>query len=51
MLHIGIPDLFIEHGSREECLAMAGLDSASIRRRIGQWWQGLQPAAPVAASG
>ncbi len=28
--HIGIPDRFIEHGSREDCLAMAGLDAAGI---------------------
>ncbi|MFO1503859.1 MAG: 1-deoxy-D-xylulose-5-phosphate synthase [Steroidobacteraceae bacterium] len=51
LLHIGIPDAFIEHGTREECLAMASLDAASIRRRISQWWLGLQPAAPVAARG
>jgi 1-deoxy-D-xylulose-5-phosphate synthase len=42
---------FIEHGSRDECLAMAGLDAAGIRRRINQWWLGLQPAQPVAARG
>jgi 1-deoxy-D-xylulose-5-phosphate synthase len=39
LLHIGIPDRFIEHGSREDCLAMAGLDAASIRTRIGEWWR------------
>jgi 1-deoxy-D-xylulose-5-phosphate synthase len=51
LLQIGIPDQFIEHGSRDECLAMAGLDQASIRRRIGKFWQQLQPTAPVAARG
>jgi 1-deoxy-D-xylulose-5-phosphate synthase len=51
LLQLGIPDQFIEHGSRDECLAMAGLDPASIRRRIGQFWQQLQPTAPVAARG
>jgi 1-deoxy-D-xylulose-5-phosphate synthase len=45
MLHIGIPDQFIEHGSRDECLAMAGLDAPSIRQRIRQWWQGLDKTA------
>ena len=30
-LHLGIPDRFIEHGSRDDCLAMAGLDMASDR--------------------
>jgi 1-deoxy-D-xylulose-5-phosphate synthase len=51
LLHIGIPDRFIEHGTREDCLEMAGLDAASIRRQISQWWQSLAPATPVAARG
>ena len=51
LLHIGIPDRFIEHGTREDCLEMAGLDAVSIRRQIGQWWRNLAPAAAVAASG
>jgi 1-deoxy-D-xylulose-5-phosphate synthase len=51
ILHIGIPDRFIEHGSREECLAMAGLDAPGIRRRISQWWRGQQPVAPMAVRG
>jgi 1-deoxy-D-xylulose-5-phosphate synthase len=50
LLHIGIPDRFIEHGSREECLAMAGLDAASIRQRVSEWWHGLQ-SGPLAAEG
>ena len=50
-LHIGIPDHFIEHGSREDCLVMAQLDVASICRRILQWRQGLEPAKPLAAGG
>ena len=29
-LHLGIPDRFIEHGSRDDCLAAAGLDLAGI---------------------
>jgi 1-deoxy-D-xylulose-5-phosphate synthase len=51
LLHIGIPDRFIEHGTREDCLLMAGLDAASIRRRISQWQQSLVPAQPVALRG
>jgi len=51
LLHIGIPDRFIEHGTREDCLEMAGLDAVSIRRQIAQWWRSLAPAAAVAASG
>jgi 1-deoxy-D-xylulose-5-phosphate synthase len=39
VLHLGIPDQFIEHGSREDCLAMAGLDAASIDAAIQRWWR------------
>jgi 1-deoxy-D-xylulose-5-phosphate synthase len=38
-LHLGIPDRFIEHGSREECLAAAGLDAASVESAITGWWR------------
>jgi 1-deoxy-D-xylulose-5-phosphate synthase len=38
LLHIGIPDRFIEHGSREECLVLAGLDAASLNATIERWW-------------
>jgi 1-deoxy-D-xylulose-5-phosphate synthase len=38
LLHLGIPDRFIEHGSREECLALAGLDAASLSASIERWW-------------
>ncbi|MDT8397465.1 MAG: 1-deoxy-D-xylulose-5-phosphate synthase [Pseudomonadales bacterium] len=34
LLHIGLPDRFIEHGSREEMLKDAGLDVASIEASI-----------------
>jgi 1-deoxy-D-xylulose-5-phosphate synthase len=37
-LQLGIPDRFIEHGSREDCLAMAGLDVASLETAIQHWW-------------
>jgi 1-deoxy-D-xylulose-5-phosphate synthase len=39
VLNLGIPDQFIEHGSREECLAAAGLDAASLETTISQWWR------------
>ncbi|RFA28973.1 1-deoxy-D-xylulose-5-phosphate synthase [Alkalilimnicola ehrlichii] len=35
--HIGLPDCPIEHGSREEMLADAGLDAESILARIAQY--------------
>ncbi len=30
----------MEHGSREDCLAAAGLDLASVESAITRWWQG-----------
>ncbi len=33
-LNIGLPDRFIDHGTRREVLAEAGLDSASLLKRI-----------------
>jgi 1-deoxy-D-xylulose-5-phosphate synthase len=50
LLMLGIPDRFIEHGTREDCLAMAGLDAASIRGRIAAWWM-AQADAPAVAQG
>jgi 1-deoxy-D-xylulose-5-phosphate synthase len=34
ILHLGLPDVYLEHGSREEVLSMAGLDLPSIRHAI-----------------
>lgn len=34
ILHIGLPDTFLEHGTREEVLSMAGLDLPGIRSAI-----------------
>ncbi|MBD8878915.1 1-deoxy-D-xylulose-5-phosphate synthase [Rhodanobacter sp. 7MK24] len=34
ILHLGLPDVYLEHGSREEVLTMAGLDLPGIRRAI-----------------
>jgi 1-deoxy-D-xylulose-5-phosphate synthase len=38
MLQLGIPDRFIEHGSRDTCLASAGLDLAGLTASIERWW-------------
>ena len=38
LLHIGIPDRFIEHGSRDTCLAAAGLDLAGLTESVERWW-------------
>ncbi len=34
ILHLGLPDAFLEHGSREQVLSMAGLDLPSMRHAI-----------------
>ncbi len=44
VLHLGLPDAFLEHASREELLAEAGLDIAGIRRAILARWPELAPA-------
>jgi 1-deoxy-D-xylulose-5-phosphate synthase len=49
-LTLGIPDRFIEHGSREECLAQAGLDLPSLEAAVRRWWEHL-PASKRMASG
>jgi len=44
VLNCGIPDRFVEHGSREDCLVSAGLDRASLEQRILHWWQAHAPS-------
>jgi len=39
LLTIGLPDRFIEHGSREDQLTDAGLDAAGIRATIERFRQ------------
>ncbi len=36
ILNIGIPDHYIEHGSRQDCLAMAGLDVNGILEQVNK---------------
>src|SRR5690606_2205755 len=50
MLHLGLPDAFQHHASREQLLAEAGLDAAGIRAAVLQRWPelGQGPAAAVA---
>ena len=47
VLHLGLPDLFLEHASREQVLAEAGLDAAGIRAAILRRF----PASPRTAAG
>ena len=43
VLNLGIPDVFIAHGSRSECLALAGLDAASVLAAVRQWRELASP--------
>ncbi|MEH6415482.1 1-deoxy-D-xylulose-5-phosphate synthase [Pseudomonas sp. CGJS7] len=49
ILHLGLPDEFQHHASREQLLAEAGLDTASIRASVLKRWPQLaaQPAQPA----
>jgi 1-deoxy-D-xylulose-5-phosphate synthase len=51
VLHLGLPDAFQHHASREQLLAEAGLDAAGIRASLLRRWPqlGQQPPAAVRA--
>jgi 1-deoxy-D-xylulose-5-phosphate synthase len=51
LLQLGIPDRFIEHGSREGCLLAAGLDGASLAESISHWWGRQAPERLRSAGG
>jgi 1-deoxy-D-xylulose-5-phosphate synthase len=48
MHHIGIPDRFIEHGSRDDCLEAAGLHAAGLGQQIHAWWSSQAPTQLMA---
>jgi 1-deoxy-D-xylulose-5-phosphate synthase len=48
ILHLGLPDSYLEHASREDLLAHVGLDFAGVRAAIGKRWPGL--GGPVVRS-
>ncbi len=49
-LSLGIPDRFIEHGSREDCLAAAQLDLGSLESAVRRFWEQV-PRSKAVASG
>ncbi|HOV96574.1 MAG TPA: 1-deoxy-D-xylulose-5-phosphate synthase [Thermomonas sp.] len=53
ILHLGLPDAFQHHASREDLLAEAGLDAAGIRTALLKRWPALgapSTAAPMTAT-
>ncbi|MBD9376222.1 1-deoxy-D-xylulose-5-phosphate synthase [Pseudoxanthomonas sp. PXM04] len=51
VLHLGLPDEFQHHASREDLLAEAGIDAASIRASVLRRWPQLAASAPLSAAG
>ena len=49
-LTLGIPDRFIEHGSRDDCLAAAELDLGSLESAVRRFWEHV-PRSKAVASG
>jgi 1-deoxy-D-xylulose-5-phosphate synthase len=49
VLQIGVPDSFVEHGSREDNLLAAGLDANSVKAVIDRFWckPGMPRAVPA----
>ncbi len=49
VLRLGVPDQFIEHGSREDNLRTAGLDAAALAAAVESFWrrQALPRALPA----
>ncbi|MCD7097200.1 1-deoxy-D-xylulose-5-phosphate synthase [Stenotrophomonas sp. MMGLT7] len=50
VLHLGLPDAFQHHASREDLLAEAGLDAAGIRAAIQARWPRSSSEPAVAAA-
>lgn len=52
VLHLGLPDSFQHHASREDLLAEAGIDAAGIRDAILRRWPDVRGAtAPLSVAG
>ncbi|MHB8423800.1 MAG: 1-deoxy-D-xylulose-5-phosphate synthase [Gammaproteobacteria bacterium] len=43
VLNLGIPDRFVEHGSRDDCLKSAGLDAPGVQQSVTAWLAAQQP--------
>ena len=51
MLHLGLPDAFQHHASREQLLAEAGIDADGIRAAILKRWPEVTATEPRSAAG
>jgi len=48
-LTLGIPDRFIEHGSRDDCLVQAELDPVGLETAVRRFWEHLPVSRRVAS--
>ncbi|UXI69401.1 1-deoxy-D-xylulose-5-phosphate synthase [Tahibacter amnicola] len=48
ILHLGLPDVFLDHDSREQLLSLCGLDTPGIRKAVLARFPGAAPAAGAA---
>ena len=51
MLHLGLPDRFVDHGEQAQLLRLEGLDAAGIERSIRARYPHLVPAEATAPAG
>lgn len=51
VLHLGLPDAYQHHASREDLLAEAGIDAAGIRHSVLARWPQLGQASTLSAAG
>jgi 1-deoxy-D-xylulose-5-phosphate synthase len=51
VLHLGLPDAFQHHASREDLLAEAGIDAAGIRAAVRKRWPDIAAQPPLSAAG
>jgi 1-deoxy-D-xylulose-5-phosphate synthase len=50
ILNIGLPDHYIEHGTRQDCLAMARLNSGGILEQVNKRLEATKPPRSVSGS-
>jgi 1-deoxy-D-xylulose-5-phosphate synthase len=50
VLHLGLPDVFVEHGDPAKLMALQGLDASGIAQAIAQRWPQFSAQGPLSQS-
>jgi 1-deoxy-D-xylulose-5-phosphate synthase len=50
MLHLGLPDAYLDHASREDLLAQSGLDAAGVRAAVLRRWPATSSTSVLSAA-